>query len=119
MDPVAGGGVNVILKYARYVPSWARGLAVVLATIAGIVGFFNLIGISVPFTSSSSDAQLIEKLLENVERLPEYLADLETTQKDTLRAAYEEGRRLQLEGYEAQNEEKHREAIDRLRERWP
>lgn len=44
----------------------------------------------------------------------EYLADLETTNNKVLSAAYEEAKTLQDEGYEAQNEEKHLEAIDRF-----
>jgi tetratricopeptide (TPR) repeat protein len=56
----------------------------------------------------------IERLEEKVDRLTEYLDGLPTASNKVLRAAYEEARRLQLEGYHAQRADKHREAIERF-----
>ena len=102
-------------SYARYFrPKYAWAAVGALATIGGFFAFLALFGLTLPFTSGTSDAELITQLEQKVDRLPEYLADLDETQKETLKAAYEEGRRLQLEGYQAQDEEKHVEAIDRF-----
>jgi len=46
--------------------------------------------------------------------LVSYVDGLPQAKDPALRAAFEEGRRLQDEGYEAQNAHKHREAIDRF-----
>jgi len=64
--------------------------------------------------SDTATQKEIKELEQKVERPPEYLADLPETQKETLRAAYEEARILQLEGYRARNAEKHKEAIERF-----
>ena len=59
-------------------------------------------------------AQRIKELEGKLNRGCEYLGGLPETVNKTLKAAYEEARILQLEGYEAQNGYKHREAIDRF-----
>jgi tetratricopeptide (TPR) repeat protein len=64
--------------------------------------------------SEAAMRRQIESLEAKVDRLAEYLADLPSTQNETLRAAYEEGRLLQLEGCAAQDAEKHAEAIERF-----
>jgi tetratricopeptide (TPR) repeat protein len=100
-------------RYARPLAvAWAS--AGVIATIGGVLGLLVLFGVCVPFTRDPGNDASIGRLEEKVDRLPEYLADLDKAQKATLRAAYQEARFLQLEGYEAQDAEKHREAIDRF-----
>jgi tetratricopeptide (TPR) repeat protein len=58
----------------------------------------------------------VARLEQKVDRLAEYLDGLAEAKNPDLRAAFEDGRRLQLEGYQqeghaAQSAEKHREAI--------
>ena len=55
----------------------------------------------------------INELQRACQQSPQYLADLPDTTKETLRAAYEEGRRLQEEGCEARQAETYQEAIDK------
>ncbi len=59
-------------------------------------------------------SELIKELEGKSVRGPEYVDGLPETLNKTLKAAYQEARILQLEGYRAQSAEKHREAIDRF-----
>jgi len=67
-------------------------------------------------TKADTDAiaQQIKDLESKVTLGPEYLDGLPEAVNQKLRAAYQEARILQLEGYEAQSREKHEEAIDRF-----
>jgi len=59
-------------------------------------------------------AQQIKDLEAKVTQPPTYLDGLPEAVNEKLRAAYQEARILQLEGYAAQSDHKHREAIDRF-----
>jgi len=59
-------------------------------------------------------SEQIKVLEEQVSHPPEYLDGLPEAVNDTLRAAYQEARVLQLEGYQAQNAERHREAVEQF-----
>jgi len=59
-------------------------------------------------------AQQIKDLEQKVTHPPEYLDGLPEAVNETLRAAYQEARILQLEGYQAQSVDKHREASERF-----
>ena len=67
-------------------------------------------------TKADTDAiaQQIKELEAKVTLGSEYLDGLPEAVNKKLRAAYEEARILQLEGYAAQSDHKHREAIDRF-----
>ena len=69
-----------------------------------------------PATTKHIDAlaQQIKDLESKVTVGPEYLDGLPTAVNQKLRAAYQEARVLQLEGYQAQSADRHREAIDRF-----
>jgi tetratricopeptide (TPR) repeat protein len=71
---------------------------------------------SPPASKADTDAiaQQIKELEGKVTLGSEYLDGLPEAVNKKLRAAYQEARLLQLEGYEAQSAEKHREAIDRF-----
>lgn len=59
-------------------------------------------------------SEQIKELERKSVRGPEYLDGLPEAVNQTLRAAYQEARLLQLEGDAAQNAEKHQDAIDRF-----
>ena len=59
-------------------------------------------------------SQQIKELESKTGRGAEYVDGLPEAVNEKLRAAYQEARILQLEGYQAQSADKHREAIDRF-----
>ncbi len=59
-------------------------------------------------------AQQIKDLENKLDRGSEWVDGLPQAVNEKLRAAYQEARILQLEGYEAQSADKHRDAIDRF-----
>lgn len=88
----------------------------VLAVVA-IVGFAATIwAVLRSPTKADTDAlsQQIKDLEGKVTLGPEYLDGLPAAVNQKLRAAYQEARILQLEGYEARSREKHEEASDRF-----
>ena len=109
-----------VARYASYLnPKHVGRIIGFLAVVGGAIGLLVWLGVLPTRLGGSAEDQSalrrqIEELEQKVDVLPEYLADLDETQKETLKAAYEEGRALQLEGYEAQDEEKHLEAIERF-----
>jgi len=101
-------------------------VATVLAIVAGVIAIAQaawllarrfLLPLEPPIAAKADiDALLhqISALEQNIAHPSEYLAGLPQALNETLRAAYQEARILQLEGYEAQNADKHKEAIDRF-----
>jgi tetratricopeptide (TPR) repeat protein len=95
------------------------GAATVVTIVAGALAMVEFVWKPIrgfrhrndPPLATREDIQRLEKKLA----LPaEFLDGLPEAVDKKLRAAYEEARLLQLEGYQAQNADKHQEAIDRF-----
>jgi tetratricopeptide (TPR) repeat protein len=92
----------------------AGALVLVVGYISNVFSFADNVNRVLGRGPEPGTREQISELEQKVWRRPEYLADLSETQDETLRAAYEEARLLQLEGYQAANAEKHKEAVDRF-----
>jgi tetratricopeptide (TPR) repeat protein len=94
--------------FATYPLVWAvLALVTVVGTAAGVLSLIIAL-------RQSARRKDIEQREGKLALPPEFLDGLREAVNKKLRAAYEEARLLQLEGYEAQSADKHREAIDRF-----